>query len=80
MKNAQELDIIGGYGKSEFPEFNPEETINLYVESTSDGSKALFPTPGNRLSSRVRPYPFINPFPQMVISCSLIAQNNEFFQ
>ncbi len=46
MTQLAPLDIVGGYGKSEFPEFNPEETINMYVETKDDGTKALFPTPG----------------------------------
>jgi len=46
MSSQIPLDIIGGYARSEFPEFNAEETENLYVENLSDGTMALFPRPG----------------------------------
>lgn len=46
MSTMTPLNIVGGYGKSEFPEFNAEETVNMYVESLDDETTALFPTPG----------------------------------
>jgi hypothetical protein len=42
------LDIVGGFEKEEFSEFNPSETINMFVVNSPTGKKqkAHYPTPG----------------------------------
>jgi hypothetical protein len=42
------FDIIGGTEKSEYPEFNPDLTVNMFqvLDNTAFFKKALFPTPG----------------------------------
>lgn len=45
------FDIVGGYSKEEYVEFNPEQTVNMFVVNDPMGrnSKALYPTPGLKL-------------------------------
>ena len=42
------FDIVGGTGKSEYVEFDPSLTLNMYLVSNQSGinKKAFFPTPG----------------------------------
>lgn len=42
------FDIIGGTEKSEYPEFNPNLTVNMFqvLDSSAFFKKALYPTPG----------------------------------
>jgi hypothetical protein len=42
------FDIIGGYSKEEYPELDPQETVNMFQVNAVNGKKALFPSPGLR--------------------------------
>lgn len=42
------FDIMGGYSKEEYAEFDPQETVNMFQVNSTGGKKALFPSPGLR--------------------------------
>lgn len=48
-----QFDIMGGYSKEEYAEFDPQETVNMFEVNASNGKKALFPSPGLSLTNGV---------------------------
>lgn len=53
MPQDLDFDIIGGFKKQEFVEFDPQETVNMFEVNDPQGKKgkALFPTPGLNLEN-----------------------------
>jgi hypothetical protein len=43
-----QFDIMGGYSKEQYAEFDPQETINMFQVNGVNNKKALFPSPGLR--------------------------------
>lgn len=68
----QQIDIIGGSNEQRFLQFDGERTVNMYIETDSNGKKplALFPTPGRRLR---------HTFSQGASGRSLFSHNNKLY-
>lgn len=47
------FDIMGGYSKEEYVEFDPQETVNMFQVNAVGGKKALFPSPGLSLEKGI---------------------------
>jgi hypothetical protein len=47
------FDIMGGYSKEEYVEFDPQETVNMFQVNAVGGKKALFPSPGLSLENGI---------------------------
>ena len=56
MAKTIPFDIIGGFNKSYYPEFNAQELVNCFVVADQEGrnGKAIFPTPGLDLSTGIK--------------------------